>query len=80
VGGVDRYYLSSSKASCAFLAHWNLSCILTSLKKGSPLTLSLEMNLLRDVMHPVSFCTSWRLSGGLIFMIVNIFFALGSIP
>jgi hypothetical protein len=25
---------------------------------------SLEMNLLRAIMHPVSFCTSWILSGG----------------
>jgi hypothetical protein len=31
------------------------------LKKGSPLTLSHEMNLLKVAIHPVNFWTSWRL-------------------
>jgi hypothetical protein len=41
---------------------------------------SLEMNLLRAAIQPVSFCISWRLSGGFIFMIADIFYRLGSIP
>jgi hypothetical protein len=80
VGGVVRYCLSSSMASCASLVYWNLSCFLRSLKKESPLMPSLEMNLLKAVMHPMSFCTSWRHLGGFIFMIANIFSGLGSIP
>jgi hypothetical protein len=35
--------------------------------------LSHEMNLLRAVMHLVNFCTSWRLLGGAIFVIVSTF-------
>jgi hypothetical protein len=57
-----------------------MSCFLSSLKKGSPQALSLEMNQLKAAMHPVSFCTSRRLSGGVKFMIANIFSRLGSIP
>jgi hypothetical protein len=41
---------------------------------------SLEVNLLRTIMHPVSFCTSWRLSGGFIFMVTYIFSELRSNP
>jgi hypothetical protein len=79
VGGVVRYFLSS-KASSASLVHWNLSCFLRSLKKGSPLTPSHEMNLLKVAIHPVNFWTSWRLSDGAIRVIVDTFSGLGSIP
>jgi hypothetical protein len=80
VGGVVKYFLRSSKTSCASLVHWNLSYFLRSLKKGSPLTLSREMNLLRATIHPVNFCTLWRLFGGAIFFIADTFSGLGSIP
>jgi hypothetical protein len=56
-----------------FKVHWNLSCFLWILKKGSPLTLSHEINLLKAAMHPVNFCTSWRLSGGFILVIADTF-------
>jgi hypothetical protein len=42
--------------------------------------LSLEMNGLRVAIHPVMFCTSRKLLGGVIFMIAEIFSGLGSIP
>jgi hypothetical protein len=38
-----------------------------------------EMNPFKAAMHPISFCTSWRLSGGFILVIVDTFFGLGSI-
>jgi hypothetical protein len=41
---------------------------------------SREMNLLKPAMHHVNFCTSWRLSGGFILVIVDTFSGLGSIP
>jgi hypothetical protein len=31
-------------------------------------------------MHPVNFCTSWRLSGDFILVIADTFSGLGSIP
>jgi hypothetical protein len=68
------------KASCASCVHWNLSCFLRSLKNGSPLTSSREMNLLKAAIHSVNFWTAWRLSGGFILVIANIFSGLGSIP
>jgi hypothetical protein len=79
VGGVVKYILRSSKASCASLAPWNLSYFWRSLKKGSPLMPSREMNLLREAIHSVHFCTSWRLSGGAIFVIIDTFSGLGPI-
>jgi hypothetical protein len=42
--------------------------------------LSLEMNLLIAAMHLMGFCPSCRFSGGFLFMIVDIFSGLGSIP
>jgi hypothetical protein len=39
-----------------------------------------KMNLLKAVMHPINFCTSWRLSGGFILVIADTFSGLGSIP
>jgi hypothetical protein len=51
-----------------------------SLKKGSPLTPSREMNMLKAAIHLVNFCTSCRLLGGAIFVIANTFSGLGSIP
>jgi hypothetical protein len=44
------------------------------------LTLSHEMNLLKVVIHPINFWTSWRLSVGFILVIANTFNGLGSIP
>jgi hypothetical protein len=41
---------------------------------------SREMNLLRAAIHPINFCTSWRLLGGAIFVIADTFSGLGSIP
>jgi hypothetical protein len=41
---------------------------------------SREMNLLKVAIHPVNFWTSWRLSGGIIFVIANTFSRLGKIP
>jgi hypothetical protein len=42
--------------------------------------LSHEINLLKGAMHPVNFCTSWRLSGGFMLVIADTFSRLGSIP
>jgi hypothetical protein len=36
--------------------------------------------MLSVAIHPINFCTSWRLSGGAIFVIVTTFSRLGSIP
>jgi hypothetical protein len=80
VGGVVRYFFKSSKASCASLVHFNLSCFIEELKKGSPLMPSHEMNLLKVALHPVNFWTSWRLSGGLILVTAKTFSRLGLIP
>jgi hypothetical protein len=80
VGGVVKYFFNLSKASCTFRVHWNLSCFLRSLKKGSPLMPSHEINLLKAAMHPVNFCTSWRLSDDFILVIADTFSRLGSIP
>jgi hypothetical protein len=44
------------------------------------MTPSHEMNLLKVAMHPVNFCTSWRLLGGFILVIADTFYGLGSIP
>jgi hypothetical protein len=79
VGGVIRYLFKSSKASCASV-HWNLSCFLRSLKKGSPLTPSHEMNLFKAAMHPFNSCTSSRFSGDIILVIADTFSRLWSIP
>jgi hypothetical protein len=38
------------------------------------------MNLLKAAIHPVNFCTSWRLSGGAILVMADTFSGLGSIP
>jgi hypothetical protein len=51
-----------------------------SLKKGSPLSLSREMNLFRAAMHPVSFCTSLTVAGASISVMAVIFIGLASIP
>jgi hypothetical protein len=79
VGGVVKYFFTSLKASCASWVHKNLSCFLSSLKKGSPLTPSHEMNLLKVAMHLINFCTSWRLLSSFILVIADTFSALGSI-
>jgi hypothetical protein len=80
VGGVVRYFFNSSKASCVSSVHWNLSYFFRSLKKGSPLTPSHKINLLKAAMHPVNFCMSWRLLDGFILVIADTFSGLGSIP
>jgi hypothetical protein len=79
VGRVVRYFFNSLKASCASYVHWNLSCFLRSSNKGSPLTPSREINLLKAAMHPVNFCTSQRLSDGFILVIDDTFSGLRSI-
>jgi hypothetical protein len=60
-GWVVKYFFRFLKASYASLVHWNLSYFFRSLKIGSPLMPSCEMNLLMAVIHPVNFYTSWRL-------------------
>jgi hypothetical protein len=39
-----------------------------------------EINLLIAAMHPVNFCTSWRLSSNFILVIADTFSGLGLIP
>jgi hypothetical protein len=80
VGGLVKYFFKSSKASCASCVRLNLSYFLRSLKNGSPLMPSGEMNLLKAAIHPTKFWTSWRLLGGSILVIADTFFGLGSIP
>jgi hypothetical protein len=80
MGGVVKYFFKSSMAFCASWVHWNLSYFLSSLKKGSPLTPSRKINLLKVAMHPINYCTSWRLSSGFILVIADTFSWLGSIP
>jgi hypothetical protein len=58
VGGVVRYFFKSSKAFCGSGVHYNLSYFLRSLKKGSPVTPSHEMNMLKAAIYPVNFWTS----------------------
>jgi hypothetical protein len=41
---------------------------------------SCEINLLKAAIHPINFCTSWRLSGSFILVIADNFSGLGSIP
>jgi hypothetical protein len=77
---VVRYFFKSLKASCASCVHSNLSCFLRSLKKGSPLIPSHEINPLKVAMHPINFYTSWRLSDSFILVIANTSSGLGSIP
>jgi hypothetical protein len=48
--------------------------------KGSPLTLSHEMNLPKAAMYPINFWTSWRLSGGFILVIADILSRVRLIP
>jgi hypothetical protein len=38
------------------------------------------MNLLKAAIHPINFCTSWKLLGGFILVIADTFSGLGSIP
>jgi hypothetical protein len=57
-----------------------LVLFLRSLKKGSPLTPSRKMHLLKAAKDPINFWTSRRLSGGFILVIANTFSVLGSIP
>jgi hypothetical protein len=75
-----KYFFKPSKASCASRVHWNMTHFLRSLKNGSPLMPSHEMNLLRAAIHPIKFWKSWRLSGGFILVIANTFSRVGSIP
>jgi hypothetical protein len=78
VGGVIKYFLRSLKAFC--LVHWIFSYFLWSLKKGGLPTPSLEMNHLKADMHPINFCMSWWLLGGIMFVVADTFSRLGSIP
>jgi hypothetical protein len=61
------------------LSPLQLVLFLRSLKKGIPLMLSREINLLKAAIHPVNFWTSWRLSSSFIFVIADTFSGLGSI-
>ena len=58
IGGDSRWCLKSSRVVLASFVHWNFPCPLRSLKKGSPRSPSLEMNLFNAAMHRVNFCTS----------------------
>jgi hypothetical protein len=60
--------------------HWNLSWRFRSLKNGSPLSRSREMNLFRGAMHPVSFCTSLIVARASISVMAVIFTGLATIP
>jgi hypothetical protein len=50
------------------------------LKKGRVLSASFTMNLLSDAMRSVSFCTSFLVYGGCIWIITFILSGLASIP
>jgi hypothetical protein len=59
-----------------------LLCLLSPLELvmfHEELETSHEINFLKAAMHPVNFCTSWRLSGGFILVIADTFSGLGSI-
>jgi hypothetical protein len=68
------------KVLWCFLVLLELMLLLEELEEREPLTPSQKMNLLRTAMHLVSFCTSWRLLGEFLFMIVDIFSGSESIP
>ena len=70
--------LSSASASSG--VHWNLSCHFGSLKKGKPRSPSLDKNLFRAAMQPVSFWASLIVAGASIAMMALIFSGLASIP
>jgi hypothetical protein len=63
-----------------FLSPLELVLFFKELEEREPLMLSHEMNLLKAAIHPINFCTSWRLSGGAIFVIADTFSGLGLIP
>jgi hypothetical protein len=42
--------------------------------------LSHEINLLKVAMHPINFCTSWRLLSSFILVIADTFSRIGLIP
>jgi hypothetical protein len=69
------------KGLLCLLGPLELVLFLRSLKKGSPLTPSHEMNLLKAAIPPppINFWTSWRLSCGFILVIIDTFSRLGSI-
>jgi hypothetical protein len=60
-GWGSQVFLEVFESITCFFGPLELLLLFKSLKKGSPLTPSREMNLLREAMHPVNFCTSWRL-------------------
>jgi hypothetical protein len=68
-GWGSQVFLEIFESFLCFLVHWNLFYFLRGLKKGSPLMPSHEMNLLKVSIHHVNLCTSWRLTGGVIFVI-----------
>jgi hypothetical protein len=79
-GGVVKNFFNASRASYASEVHWNLSTFLSNLLDGKPFSPSLDMNLLKAAMHPVSLCTFFCDRGASILMIASIFSGLASIP
>ena len=75
-----RNSLSSWNALEASSFHSNLSDFLRSLNKGRPLSPSRLMNLLKAVMHPISFIRSFSLLGGFMYLIALTFVGLASMP
>jgi hypothetical protein len=69
----SQIFLQVFESLLDLLSPLKLVLFLEELKKGRTLTSSREINLLKAVMHPVNFCTSWRLSGGFILVIADTF-------
>jgi hypothetical protein len=69
----SQIFLQVFESLLDLLSPLKLVLFLEELKKGRTLTPSREINLLKAAMHPVNFCTSWRLSGGFILVIADTF-------
>jgi hypothetical protein len=80
MGGDYKWCMWSCSACFAYSVHWNLSCRLSSLKKGKPRSPSREMNLFKAAMQPVSFWTSLIVRGASMAVMEVIFSRFASIP
>ena len=73
-------FCKSTNALFASGVRWNLSCFLSCLKKSKPHPPSRDMNLLRAVVHLVSFWMSFIHTVAFISVMAVIFSRLASIP
>ena len=78
--GLVRYLLRSWNALSAYSVHSKAPFFFISWKKGSARSPNLEMKCPSAVTHPVSFCISLRVFGGLMSSTALTFSGLASMP